>query len=64
MRRIGRSEIGPGMFPHVPIEGTHFVDLSRVALRRWPIAVGTVLLRRRRCRMPMRALTWCVCLKC
>ncbi|HND12413.1 MAG TPA: methyltransferase domain-containing protein [Pseudomonadota bacterium] len=26
-------EIGPGMFPHVPIEGTHFVDLSRVALR-------------------------------
>ncbi len=26
-------EIGPGKFPHVPIEGTHFVDLSRVALR-------------------------------
>lgn len=26
-------EIGPGMFPHVPIAGTHFVDLSRHALR-------------------------------
>lgn len=25
-------EIGPGMFPHVPIPGTHFVDLSMVAL--------------------------------
>ncbi|HMU41469.1 MAG TPA: methyltransferase domain-containing protein [Pseudomonadota bacterium] len=25
-------EIGPGMFPHVPILGTHFVDLSQVAL--------------------------------
>ena len=29
----GRTlEIGPGKFPHVPIPGTHFVDLSRVAL--------------------------------
>lgn len=29
----GRTlEIGPGKFPHVPIAGTHFVDLSRVAL--------------------------------
>jgi len=26
-------EIGPGMFPHVPIAGSHFVDLSRVALK-------------------------------
>lgn len=25
-------EIGPGMFPHLPIEGTHFFDLSTVAL--------------------------------
>ncbi len=31
--RPGRTlEIGPGKFPHVPIPGTHFVDLSRVAL--------------------------------
>jgi SAM-dependent methyltransferase len=29
----GRTlEIGPGMFPHVPIPGTHFADLSRAAL--------------------------------
>ena len=26
-------EIGPGMFPHVPIAGTYFVDLSRHALK-------------------------------
>lgn len=25
-------EIGPGKFPHVPISGSHFVDLSRTAL--------------------------------
>lgn len=31
--RPGRAlEIGPGKFPHVPIEGSLFVDLSRVAL--------------------------------
>lgn len=28
-----RLEIGPGMFPHLPIEGTCFADLSMVALR-------------------------------
>ena len=31
--RPGKTlEIGPGKFPHVPIDGTYFVDLSRVAL--------------------------------
>ncbi len=25
-------EIGPGKFPHVPIAGSHFIDLSRAAL--------------------------------
>lgn len=31
--RPGRTlEIGPGKFPHVPIENTHFTDLSRAAL--------------------------------
>src|SRR3712207_79151 len=28
-----RLEIGPGLFPHLPIPGTCFVDLSETALR-------------------------------
>lgn len=26
-------EIGPGLFPHIPVQGGHFVDLSGVALK-------------------------------
>lgn len=43
-----RLEIGPGMWPRLPIEGTKFIDLSQVAVKRLngqggKASVGTII---------------------